>query len=43
MGRRGSPRGSRVVGGSKRMNIIVVHWVFLLEWSSVLPVLSESQ
>ena len=35
MGRRVSPRGSKVVGGSKRMNIMVVHWVFILEWSRV--------
>ena len=39
--KRGSPRGSRVVVGSKRMNIMVVHWVFILEWSLLLPVLGD--
>ena len=34
--RRGSPRGIRLVGGSKLMNIMVVHWVFITEWSRVL-------
>ena len=43
VGRKVSPRGSRVVGGSKRMNIMVVHWVFILEWSRVLSVLGEGQ
>ena len=43
VGRRVSPRGSRVVGCNKRMNISVVRWVFILDWSGVLPVLSESQ
>ena len=33
MGRRVSPRGSRVGDGSKRMNFMVVHWVFILELS----------
>ena len=28
-------RGSRVVCGSNRMNIMVVHWVFILELSRV--------
>ena len=28
-----SPRGSRVVDGSKRMNIMAVHWVTILVWS----------
>ena len=27
------PRGSRVVDGSKRVNIMAVHWVFILVWS----------
>ena len=35
VGRRVSPRGSKVVGGSKRMNIMAVRWVFILELSSV--------
>ena len=33
--KRVSPRESRVVEGSKRMNIMVVHWVFILKWSRV--------
>ena len=41
--KRVSPRGSRLVDGSKRMNIMVVHWVFRLEWSRVLSFLGESQ
>ena len=28
-----SPRGSRVVDGSKRVKIMAVHWVFILVWS----------
>ena len=32
VGRRFSPLGSRVVVGSKRMNIMVVRWAFTLEW-----------
>ena len=35
MGRRVSPRRSKVVGGSKRMNIMAVRWVFILELSRV--------
>ena len=27
--KRVSPRGSRLVGGSKGMNLTVVHWVFI--------------
>ena len=27
------PRGIRVVDGSKRVNIMAVHWVFILVWS----------
>ena len=27
--------GNRVVGGSKGMNIMVVHWVFIIELSRV--------
>ena len=38
-----SPRGTRLVGGSKRMNIMVMHWVFTPEWSRVLSVLCERQ
>ena len=38
-----SPRGSRLVDGSKRKNIMVVHCVFIYEWSRVLSVLGESQ
>ena len=30
-----SLRGSRVVVGNKRMNIMVVHWVIILEFSRV--------
>ena len=41
--KRVSPRGSKLVGGSKRMIIMVVHWVFIPEWSRVLSVLGESQ
>ena len=40
--KRRSPRGIRLVGGSKRMNIMVVHWVFIPEWSRVLSVLGKS-
>ena len=29
--KRSSPRGSRLVGGNKRKNIMVVHWVFIAE------------
>ena len=43
MWKRVSPRGSRLVDGSRRMNIMVVHWVFRLEWSRVLSVSGESQ
>ena len=41
--KRVSPRGSRLVDGSKRMNIIVVHWVFIPQWSRVVSVLGKSQ
>ena len=37
------PRGSRVVDGSKRMIIMVVHWVFKPELSRVLSLVGESQ
>ena len=30
--KRVSPRGSRVVDGSKRMIIMAVRWVFILDW-----------
>ena len=40
---RGSPRGSGLVGGSKRMKIMVVHRVFIPEWLRVLSVLGEIQ
>ena len=42
VGRRLSPRGSKVVGGSKRMNIMAVRWVFILEWPLILFSLGES-
>ena len=41
--KRVSPRASRVVDGSKRMKIMVVHWVFILEWSRVLSVSGQRQ
>ena len=33
--KRVSPGGCRVVDGSKGMNIMAVHWVFILEWLRV--------
>ena len=41
--KRVSPRGIRLVDGGNRMNIMVVHWVFIPKWSCVLSVLGESQ
>ena len=35
--------GSRLVNGSRRMTIMVVHRVFIFEWSRVLSVLGGSQ
>ena len=29
------PRGDSVVDGSKQVNIMAVHWVFILVWSRV--------
>ena len=37
-----SPRGIRAVGGSKRINIKAVRWVFILESPSVLSVLARA-
>ena len=41
--KRVSPRRNRLVDGSKQMNFMGVHWVFIPEWSRVLSVLRESQ
>ena len=35
--------GKLVVDSSKRMNIMAVHWVFILDTSKMAAVLSESQ
>ena len=42
MGRRGSPRESGVVGGSKRMTIMFVRLVFILKWLRILSVLARA-
>ena len=39
--KRVSPRGSRVVDGRKRINIMAVRWVFILEWPRILSVLRK--